>query len=56
MLLDSAAPTKPCFGLGVVEPAHLERDQAGLAQVERLLEPPLGEVPEVQPLPVNGAR
>jgi hypothetical protein len=41
------------LGLGVVQPAHLERDQAVLAEVQGLLEPPLGEVPEVQPLPVT---
>ena len=40
------------LGLGVVQPAHLERHQPLLAEVDRLLEPPLGEVPEVQPLPV----
>ena len=40
------------LGVGVVQEAHLERDQPLLAEVERLLEPPLGEVPEVQPLPV----
>ena len=45
-------PDEALLGLGVVQPAHLEWDQTGLAEVERLLEPPLGEVPEVQPLPV----
>jgi len=38
--------------LGVVKPAHLERDQPCLAEIDRLLEAALGEVPEVNPLPV----
>ena len=41
------------LGVGVVQEAHLERHQALLAEVERLLELSLGEVPEVQPLPVT---
>ena len=36
------------LGLGVVEKAGLERDQPGLAEVDGLLEVPLGQVPEVQ--------
>src|SRR5262249_10469182 len=44
------------LGLGVVKPAHLERNQPLLPQVDRLLEPALGEVPEVQPLTVAPGR
>src|SRR5439155_3338015 len=36
------------LGVGVVEPAHLERDQARLAEIDGLLEPPLGQVPEME--------
>jgi hypothetical protein len=39
-------------GVGVVQPAHLERDEARLAEVQRLLDASLGEVPEVQPAAV----
>jgi hypothetical protein len=46
-------PDEALLGLGVVQPAHLQRDQTGLAEVERLLEPTLRQVPEVQPLPVS---
>ena len=45
-------PDEALVCLGVVQPAHLEGDEAGLAEVQGLLEPPLREVPEVQPLPV----
>ena len=41
------------LGLGVVQEAHLERHQPLLAEVQGLHEPPLGEIPEVQPLPVT---
>ena len=53
MLLASVAPDEALVRLGVVQPAQLERDEAGLAEVQGLLEPSLGEVPEVQPLPVT---
>ena len=33
------------LGVGVVQPAHLERDQPALAEVDRLLEPPLAPGP-----------
>ena len=39
-------------GVGIVQPAHLERHEAGVAELERLLEPALAEVPEVQPAAV----
>ncbi len=39
-------------GVGVVQPAHLERDQPRLAELERLLDAALGQVPEVQPAAV----
>ena len=45
-------PHEALLGVGVVQPADLERDQAGLAQVEGLLDPALLQVPEVEPLPV----
>ena len=51
MLLARAAPTS-LVGFGVVQPAHLERDEAGLAEVQGLLEPPLFEIPEMESLPV----
>ena len=35
-------------GVGIVQPAHLERHQPVLAELERLLDAPLGQVPEVQ--------
>ena len=35
-----------------MEPARLERDEAVLAEIDRLLETPLGEVPEVEPAAV----
>ena len=35
-------------GVGVVQPAHLQRHQPGLAELERLLDPALAQVPEVQ--------
>src|SRR5262249_47747305 len=44
------------LGLGVVKPAHLEGNQALLPEVDRLLQPPLDEVPEVQPLTVAPGR
>ena len=52
MLLDSAAPTNPSIRVRVVEPSDLERDQPGLAEVDCLVEPSLGQIPEVQPLSV----
>ena len=39
-------------GVGVVQPAHLERHQPGLAELERLLDAALAQVPEVQPAAV----
>ena len=39
-------------GVGVVQPAHLEREEPGLAELERLLDAALGQVPEVQPAAV----
>jgi hypothetical protein len=44
------------FRVGVVKPAHLERDQARLAEIDRLLEAALGEVPEVEPAAVVARR
>ena len=38
--------------LGIVLPAHLERKQPGLAEVDGLLELPLGQIPEVEAVPV----
>ena len=35
-------------GVGVVQPAHLEGEEPGVAELDGLLEPALGEVPEVQ--------
>jgi hypothetical protein len=35
-----------------VKPANLERHQSRLAELDRLLEAPLGEVPEVEPAAV----
>ena len=49
-------PHEALLGVGVVQPADLERDQPRLAQVERLLEAPLGKVPEVQPAARSGPR
>ena len=40
------------LGLGVVEPADLERDEPRLAEIDRLLDAALGEVPEVEPAAV----
>ena len=51
MLLASVAPTKPCSASGSCR-KRTSSGTAPLAEVEGLLEPPLGEVPEVQPLPV----
>ena len=39
-------------GVGVVQPAHLQRHQPGLAELERLLDAALAQVPEVQPAAV----
>ena len=52
MLLDSVAPTKPSSASGSCRKRTSSGTRPGLAEVEGLLEPPLGEVPEVQPLPV----
>src|SRR5205814_10436295 len=38
--------------VGVVEPAHLERDQAFLTEIDSLLELPRLQIPEVDPLSV----
>jgi hypothetical protein len=40
----------------VVQPAQLERNQALIAEVDRLHELPLGEVPEVQSAAVPARR
>ena len=45
-------PHEALLGLGVVQPAHLERDEASVAEVDGLLDPTLLQVPEVEPLPV----
>ena len=39
---------KALVGVGIVQPAHLQRHEPGLAEFERLLDPALGQVPEVQ--------
>ena len=43
-------------GVGVVQPADFERHQPGLAQLERLLDAPLAQVPEVQAAAVAPGR
>ena len=45
-------PDEALLGIGLVEPARLEGDKTRLAEIERLLEPALGEVPEVESAPV----
>ena len=43
---------EPLLGVGIVQPADLERHHALLAQVDRLLQRPLLEIPEVEPASV----
>jgi hypothetical protein len=47
-VLESAGAAEALFGVGVVQPTHLERDEAALAQVDGLLERSLGHVPEME--------
>jgi hypothetical protein len=46
-VLERAAPTQP---------ARLERDEAVLAEIDRLFDAPFGEVPEVEPAAVASGR
>ena len=55
-MLESAAPTKPSSASGIVKPADLERDEPRLAEIDRLLDAALGEVPEMEPAAVAARR
>ena len=56
MLLAKRGADEPLLRVGVVKPAHLERDQARLAEVQRLHQASLREIPEVEPPPVPARR
>ena len=51
-----AQADKPFLRLRLVQPAHLERDETGLAEIDGLLELTLGQVPEVQPAAIAAGR